>query len=450
MDRLELPIISLNNKYRVMMTTQPKSHSSSMSGTDTGVPKGRYIGILVPPGDILQSPVNPLTRAGLEASQFSDVDDLLSWAVENERVILLVDVPLIQQDSEFGEKLRLARERATICVVGLVSDGDFDQRMNAAKLGVSVVMVRPVSDDRLVRIIDTFSERLTPVRRDLVYIPLTQDQGVLSSEYLAPMPHLKIHQVQPRDSIKSLAAFERTLVLVESEEDDPQARALIHAIGVNEEAINHPIVWIRPIRDGGEDLAFRFSIFPMLDISVKVYFDSLIPLMDGLYGLAGIDRAGKIEGFYGDFAFGENAYAKVNEIVRFGHAHQVPMAIACFNIGDYYRILSEHGFDVANRAIRDLDLMLSKAVSGMDFQLRVAMDKLMVLFMGKSAQEAADKIKPIISIMQQMKVTGEGRMLSSVSASVVAVTRDAETDIHEALLGLTQAEQSTNNLFIRP
>jgi DNA-binding response OmpR family regulator len=431
------------------MTAKKSTRSSSMSGTDTGTPKSRSIGLLVSSGDILKSPVNALTRSGLEVIQFDTVDEILSWSVEQGRVVLIVDVPFVDQDPAFSQKLSAARKEATICIIGLIANGDFDTRLKATRMGVNVVMVRPISDERLVKMVDTFTERLTPVRRDLIYIPLNGKDS-MSSEYLTSMPHLKIQKTEPRDSTKAVAAFERTVIMVESEEDDAQAKELISAIAINEEAMQHPIAWVRPIRNGGDDLAFRFSVYPRLDISLKVYYDSLLPLMEGLYELAGIDKVGKIEGFYGDFAFGEKAYSKANDIVRFGQANEIPMSFACFNIGDFYKILNEQGFDVANRAMRDLDLLLSRVVNGMDFQLRVAMDKLIVLFVGKTKDEVADKIRPVLSIMKLQKDRGadDGGLLTSMTACVISSTQDAETDIHAALQGISQAEKMPDGLFI--
>lgn len=433
-------VVGLSATLAEARTSKAASSKHEISAqTEAG---SRIIMWLVEDDQLLgQELVRLLEPFGYEVKLFTQISDAENAAQTGDPDILVMDVLFSQQGENATEVLthRPGLRELGCPLIFISSQGDFESRVRAARLGAEGYLLKPLDVPRLVdRVEKVLATRRAPVQR----VFIVDDDVDLSAHYRLVLlgAGMEVEVLnEPKNIIERLSAFRPELVLMDFHMPDYSGPDLAGVIRQHDNWISLPIVYLSAETDFDRQLhalgrgADDFITKPISDVqlvaSVRVRVERARQLADqitkdsltGLLKHASIKEAAEIE------------------VIRSRRISK-PVVLAMVDIDHFKKVNDTYGHAVGDLVIKSIATLLRQRLRQSDIIGRYGGEEFVAVLPGCDLDSARQVLEDIRARFAALQFNHDGKNFNcTLSAGFVCSSQYPELHAPDLLILADQA-----------
>ena len=437
--RFVADVAALSNTLAEAQTTM----SSTVAETVRQPEGGAQLSVWLVEDDLLlgRELVRLLEPFGYEVKLFTQISDAEAAAQINQPDILIMDVLFSQQGENATEVLALRPSlRALGCpLIFMSSQGDFETRVRAARLGAEGYLLKPLDVPRLVdRMEKVLGARRAPAQRVLI----VDDDVSLSAHYRLVLlgAGMEVDVLnQPEDIIEHLSAFRPELVLMDMHMPGYSGPDLAGVIRQHDNWISLPIVYLSAETDfdkqlqalgrGADDFLTKPISDAQLIASVRVRVERARQLADQISkdSLTGLLKHASIK---------EAAQVEVLRSRRSGK----PVTLAMVDIDHFKKVNDTYGHAVGDLVIKSIATLLRQRLRQSDIIGRYGGEEFVAVLPECDIESARLVLEDVRTRFAALRFTHEGKNFDcTLSAGLACSSEHPEFHAPELLILADQA-----------
>lgn len=362
---------------------------------------------------------NQLRDSGFEPYFFRTLDEFKT--IDSELPMVCIVNGDLTTSVSVANAYREINESPFIRMISVSEGGSFDDRLELTRIGIDYALFYPINTSDLIIKVNYFYQKLYPGDRDIMLTSLLgNDSKILP--ILNSMENVHVVKSEVRDIFYNLEHYDQVMTIVESENDSDQGVELLKSIAISHNLQGAPLLLVFPNDENDVEPSFCVTTSDISPIVFKIYADS----MDDFIHMQ-MDTAGLKQGYRlydeADFISTTQHHNKIIDLIDFSNNFNIPLCVCSFKIDNYHEILNTKGKEESRKLYNKLSHIVSDKLKHTDFIVRIAMDRMVVFFLGNNEQQAMKKSKQIKEIFKLMpNEFEEGVYISTLSVGILQVS----------------------------